>query len=95
MHLGFIYQIKLPAFKVNFYLYEDLCYLGFRTDLVPMSAVAGNDRDIWNLEESASQNHHDFLKDCCQIPKWVKPYLKDLWIQFTFFFWENHKGIYW
>lgn len=69
MHLGFIYQIKLPAFKVNFYLDEDLCYLGFRTDLVPTSAVAGNDRDIWNLEESASQNHHDFLKECCQIPK--------------------------
>lgn len=69
MRLGFICQIKLLAFKVNFYLDEALCYLGFRADLAPMSAVAGNDRDIWNLEESASQNHHDSLKECCQIPK--------------------------
>lgn len=51
------------AYKVNIYLDEDLCYLGFRSDLMPMSAVAGNDRDIWNLEESASQNHHDSLKE--------------------------------
>lgn len=76
MHSGFICQIKLLAFKVNFYLDEVLCYLGFRTGLAPMSAVAGNDRDIWNLEESASQNHHDSLKECYQIPKWLKPYLK-------------------
>lgn len=63
MHVGFICQLKLLAYKVNIYLDEDLCYLGFRSDLMPMSAVAGNGRDIWNLEESASQNHHDSLKE--------------------------------
>lgn len=63
MHVGFICQLKLLAYKVNIYLDEDLCYLGFRSDLMPMSAVAGNDRDIWNLEGSASQNHHDSLKE--------------------------------
>lgn len=50
MHLGFICQIKLLAFKANFYLDENLCNLGFSTDLMLMSAVAGNDRDIWNQE---------------------------------------------
>jgi len=29
---------------------------------LPISAVAGNDSDIWNLEESASQNHPDSVR---------------------------------
>lgn len=57
--IWFFCWIKLLAFKVNFYLDEDGCYLGYRTDLMLMSAVAGNGRDIWNQELSASQNHHD------------------------------------
>lgn len=63
MHVGFICQLKLLAYKVNICLDEDLCYLGFRSDLMPVSAVAGNHRDIWNLEESVPQYHHDSLKD--------------------------------
>lgn len=51
------------TYKVNIYLDDDLCHLGFRSDLMPMSAVVGNDRDIWNLEESASQYHHDSLEE--------------------------------
>lgn len=50
MHVGFVCQPKLLAHKINIYLDKDLCYLGFRSDLMPMSAVAGNDRDIWNTQ---------------------------------------------
>lgn len=48
MHLGFLRQVKLLAFKVNFYLDEVLSCLGFRTDLAPVSAVVGKETfRIW------------------------------------------------